>query len=215
MKKIFTFLCIALLFLSFSTVWAIDNESNSKKVGLIEDYISKHKLNIEELIDKYQITNNPIIDENVLILNQSLEAVQKLKQETYDDNKVENVLQDIIKRVKQVNSSLKEELKYERRKFEIKLAQKQEVYNTLWKKLSSKIYDINLRVAKKIFKNKTVLSLKESNIKLHLINLNQESIKLKNFWQINFRSQKEMRDAFASILANIKTEVNIMKKELK
>lgn len=215
MKKIFTFLCIALLFLSFSTVWAIDNESNSKKVGLIEDYISKHKLNIEELIDKYQITNNPIIDENVLILNQSLEAVQKLKQETYDDNKVENVLQDIIKRVKQVNSSLKEELKYERRKFEIKLAQKQEVYNTLWKKLSSKIYDINLRVAKKIFKNKTVLSLKESNIKLHLINLNQESIKLKNFWQINFRSQKEMRDAFASILANIKTEVNLMKKELK
>ena len=45
--------------------------------------------------------------------------------------------------------------------------------------------------------------------------LNKESKKLKYFWKINFKSEKEIKDSFVRILKNIKREIKIMKNTLK
>jgi hypothetical protein len=45
--------------------------------------------------------------------------------------------------------------------------------------------------------------------------LNNESKKLKYFWNINFKSEKEIKDSFVRILNNIKREVSLMNSSLK
>jgi hypothetical protein len=85
----------------------------------------------------------------------------------------------------------------------------------LWKKISDKIYNINLKIARNIIKDNNDLSITELKIKDNLINLNKESQKLRNFWDISFKNEKEMKDAFVNILKNIKTEVSLMNDTLK
>jgi hypothetical protein len=182
---------------------------------LVEDYIVRHKWKVEEFIDKYNITNNWSLNNDIIELEESIEALKKIQNTDIHKEAAEEIIQAVIKRIKRVNENLKIKLKEEKLRFEKELNTKKNTYSKLWIKLSDKIDSINLKVAKNIFKDKTILSLKESKIKQNLINLNKESLKLRNFWNFVFTSEKEIKDSFIRILKNIKREVASMKEQLK
>jgi len=219
MKKIVYYILFILSFLSFCSVSALETEYNTetnvKKAILVEDYIVRHKWKVEEFIDKYNITNNWSLNNDIIELEESIEALKKIQNTDIHKEAAEEIIQAVIKRIKRVNENLKIKLKEEKLRFEKELNTKKNTYSKLWIKLSDKIDSINLKVAKNIFKDKTILSLKESKIKQNLINLNKESLKLRNFWNFVFTSEKEIKDSFIRILKNIKREVASMKEQLK
>ena len=219
MKKIIYLVLINTLLIfscnSYDNEIEYNTESNIWKAVLVEDYIKKHKEKIENFILKYDISEDDDINKNLNILNESIEALQKIQNWEIENQKSEEIIQAIIKRVKIVNDNLKINLEIKKSEFEKKLLKKKENYSKLWIKLSNKIDEINIKIARNVFKDKTVLSLKESKIKQNLIQLNKESIKLKNLWNIEFKSEKEIKDSLIRILTNIKREVNSMKNNMK
>jgi len=219
MKKIVYSILFTLLFLFSSNVFSAEieynTESNIKKAILVEDYIVRHKSKIENFIKKYNIVNNSNIDNDIRELNESLSALQKIQNNDIKKEIAENIMKAVLVRIKNVNESLKVKFKKEKEKIEYNLNTKKTLYSKFWIKLSDKINDINLKIATKIFKNKTILSTKELKIKQNLIKLNKESKKLRNFWNISFKSEKEIKDSFIRILKNIKREIGLMKDTIK
>ena len=219
MKKIVYFILFISFFLFSSNSYAIsgiyNTESNIKKAILVEDYIIKHRGRIENFIIKYGIENNNVLINELKWLNESIEALQKIQNTSIEKEIAEDIMKAILIRIKKINENLKKQLKIEKDKFQKKLDKKKNIYSKLWIKLSDKINNINLKIAKKIYKNDSILSLKEWKIKKNLINLNIQSLKLRNFWSINFKSEKEIKETFINILKKIKIEVSEMKSILK
>lgn len=219
MKKVVNYLLIIAIFIFSNNVFAnnfeYNTENNIQKAILIEDYISRHKNSILDFIEKYDISNNDKINEDIKVLNESIDALKKIQDSKIEKEKAEEVLVAVLARIKNVNESLKLQLKIEKEKVDEKLKIKKIAFAKLWKQIAIKIDNINLKIANNIFKDKEVLSLKESKIKENLINLKKESSKLKNFWNMSFSSEKEIKDEFILILINIKNEINIMKESLK
>lgn len=218
MNKIIYYLLYLFLFFFSTNIFASVNEynteSNIKKAVLIQDYIVRHKIKIEKFITKYNIKSDNNLNSDIQVLNESILALKKIQNTNIKKKNAEEIIQAILVRIKNVNESLKTKLKNEKKVFEKKLNKKKLVYAKLWIKLSKKIDNINIKIATNIFKNKRILNLKESKIKLNLIKLNKESINLKNFWSIEFKSEKEIKDRFINILTNIKKEISLMKNEL-
>ena len=219
MKKIVYFILFISFFLFSSNSYAIsgiyNTESNIKKAILVEDYIIKHRGRIENFIIKYEIENNNVLISELKWLNESIEALQKIQNTSIEKEIAEDIMKAILIRIKKINENLKKQLKIEKDKFQKKINKKKDIYSKLWIKLSDKINNINLKIAKKIYKNDSILSLKEWKIKKNLINLNIQSLKLRNFWSINFKSEKEIKETFINILKKIKIEVSEMKSILK
>jgi len=217
MKKIVYFMVFILSIVSSTNVLAGEynnTENTITKANLIESYIQKHKLRIENFINKYNIKDTSHLQDSIKELNESIVALNKIKNGEIDPNKSEEIINAIIKRIKYINEDLKRKLNTEKIAFEKTLKKKKYIYSNLWKKISEKIDDINIKIAKKVLTKDKILSEEELKVKEHLIKLNKESKKLKYFWNINFKSEKEIKDSFVRILNNIKREVNEMKKSL-
>ena len=216
MKKIIYFLLFSLVISISNTVYASKNQDNIiKKAVLVENYIKKHKEKIEKFIDKYDIKDSKYIKNNIKELNESILALNKIKNSQISNEKSEEIIKTILKRIKYINENLKEKLIIEQQLFEKKLKRKKEIYSRLWDKLSNKIDQINIKIIKSIYSNNKISNEKKEKIKNNLMRLNKESKKLKYFWKINFKSEKEIKDSFVRILKNIKREVKIMKNTLK
>lgn len=209
------FICNLISFWYTNAINQINTQNNIEKAVLIEDYIKRHKNNIENFINKYNLKNNDELESEIKVLTESIKALEKIKTTQIEKEKAEEIIKAVLVRIKKTNESLKTKLKIEKELFEKKLKQKQELYGKLWIKIAQKIDSINLKIAQNIFKNKEVLSMKESKIREHLIKLNKESKKLKNFWNIQFKSENEIKDSFVRILNNIKRDVNLMKVTIK
>ncbi|MCD5385375.1 hypothetical protein LRZ95_01770 [Candidatus Gracilibacteria bacterium] len=216
MKKIIYFLLFSLVISISNTVYASKNQDNIiKKAVLVENYIKKHKEKIEKFIDKYDIKDSKYIKNNIKELNESILALNKIKNSQISNEKSEEIIKTILKRIKYINENLKEKLIIEQQLFEKKLKRKKEIYSRLGDKLSNKIDQINIKIIKSIYSNNKISNEKKEKIKNNLMRLNKESKKLKYFGKINFKSEKEIKDSFVRILKNIKREVKIMKNTLK
>lgn len=209
------FICVFSNFWNTNAINQVNTQNNIDKAILIEDYIKRHKANIENFIIKYDLEKNESLKKEISILNESIKALEKIKNHKVEKEKADEVISGVLNTIKNTNESLKTKLKIEKNIFEKKLKQKQELYVKIWIKIASKIDNINLKIAQNIFKDKEVLSMKESKIRESLIKLNKESKKLKNFWSFQFNSENEIKDSFIRILKNIKREVNFMKSTIK
>lgn len=218
MKKIVCFILFNLLFLFSSNIFALEIEYNTQyniqKAVLVEDYISRNKDKINAFIKKYYILNNSSIQNNINELDESIIALRKIQNTDIEKQKAEDVLKAVMDRIKDVNENLKKQLEIEKNLFEKNLKTKRDAFSKLWLILAEKITYINTKTAKNIFKNNSSLSSKELKIKQNLVRLNIENQKLKNFWNVNFKSEKEIKDSFIRILQNIKREINSMKQTL-
>lgn len=219
MNKILYYILFIILFLFSNNVFAINNkyntENNISKAILIEDYVDRHKTKIVEFVNKYDISDNDVLNKNLDELNESIAALKKIQNINIEKNKAEEVINAVIQRIKKINTSLEKQLKIEKKAFQARLYKKKDTFARLGLQIASKIDNINKKIANNILKNNPVLSLKESKIKKILIELNKESQKLKNFWNTDYKSEKDIKDSFVKILKKIKLEINSMKNSLK
>ncbi len=216
MKKL---IIIMFVFISFFNTWVLANWSkntqvNIKKAILVEEYIIKHKEKVEEYIIKYKI-NNSNINYNIWELNDLIKILKSIQNNNIKKEKAEEIIAKTLTKLKTINNNLKHLLKNEKSSYNSALQEKIHLYTKLWKKISDKIDNINYKIAENTIKNKKILSLKESNIKKHLIVLNNENKKLKNIENEKFSSEKEIKTYFIKILKNIKNELNLIRKTLK
>ncbi|MDP2090422.1 MAG: hypothetical protein Q8K30_02390 [Candidatus Gracilibacteria bacterium] len=219
MKKVIYFIIFNILILLFNKAGAIDIEYNTeyniKRAILVEDYVIRHKEKIDDFIIKYDLIGNDNLFNDLKIINESIVALKKIQNTNIEKKKADDIMQAVLDRIKIVNENLKTKLKIEKEKFKEKLNLKKQNYQKLGIKITDKIYNINLKIAKNIIKQENGLSLKELEIKNNLIILTRESQKLKNFGNMDFKSEKEMRDEFIQILKNIKSEINYMNETLR
>lgn len=217
MKKIIKLILSIFLILIYNNSYTeeieYNTEINIKKAVLIENYITRHKEKIEIFINKYDIKNNLDINNDLEIINNSIIALKKIQNTKIKKDFAEKVINIILDNIKIVNDNLKEKLEIERKKYEKRLDEKKKIYSNLWKVLSNKINEINIKVAKNIINNNNLGEIK-NEIKNNLIKLNNESLKLKNFWYLDYKSEIEIKKSFISILKNIRKEINIMNKLL-
>lgn len=218
MKKVIYFIIFNTILLLFSKTFAFEIEYNTeynvKRAILVEDYVLRHKEKIDNFLKNYDVVGSDDLYNDLKIINESIDALRKIQNTNVEKKKADDVMQAVLDRIKVVNEDLKVKLKIEKEKFQKKLNLKKQNYAFLWKKLSDKIYNINLKIAKNIIKENTTLSIRDLEIKNSLINLNRESQRLKNFWNMDFKSEKEMREEFIQILRNIKKEINYMNEAL-
>ncbi len=217
MKKIITLILFTSIILSnINNLYAEYNQDNTiSKAILVETYVKKHIIRINEFIEKYNIKNSQYLENDIKELKESIVALEKIKRSEINSQKSEDIINAIVKRIKVINENLKANLNKEKLIFQFNLKKKKITYTKLWIKISKKIDAINIKIAKTIIKIDKTDVLKESRMRKHLIRLNKESKKLKSFWNINFKSEKEIKDSFVRILNNIKREVNKMKESLK
>ena len=217
MKKIITLILFTSIILSnINNLYAEYNQDNTiSKAILVETYVKKHIIRINEFIEKYNIKNSQYLENDIKELKESIVALEKIKNAEINSQKSEDIINAIVKRIKVINENLKANLNKEKLIFQFNLKKKKITYTKLWIKISKKIDAINIKIAKTIIKIDKTDVLKESRMRKHLIRLNKESKKLKSFWNINFKSEKEIKDSFVRILNNIKREVNKMKESLK
>jgi uncharacterized membrane protein YqhA len=81
MKKIVYFIVFILSITTFNNVLAYNNndENTITKAILIETYIQKHKVRIEEFIKKYNIKDTSHLQANIKELDESIIALNKIK----------------------------------------------------------------------------------------------------------------------------------------
>ncbi len=217
MKKIVSIILFTLFIIQINnTVFSEYNQDNTiSKAILVETYIIKHKERIKNFIKKYKIQNSKTLENDIKELDESIIALNKIKNWETNSSQSEDIINAIIKRIKIINEDLKINLNNQKLSFEYNLKKKKSTYSLLWLKISEKIDAINIKIAKALLKTENADMLEWNEIKEHLIKLNKESKKLKYFWNIDFKSEKEIKDSFVRILNNIKREVNEMKKSLK
>jgi hypothetical protein len=133
MKKIVYFIILSLVIFSSKAAYAdeYNQENTIQKAILIEDYIKKHKIRIEEFIEKYEISDTSYLQNDIKVLDESIKALNKIKNSEIKNEKSEEIIQAILKRIKLINEELKEKLNYEKLNFEKRLKTKKDIYSSL------------------------------------------------------------------------------------
>ena len=185
-----------IIFFIFSIINTVKAETEIDKLELIERYIVNYKKNISLVVAKYEIKDNKDIKDTTDSLNFLLEIISKVKDSNMSEQEKERVVKFLTKNLKEINWKSKETLKKWKEDFDKKVKQIQESYSKLWL-------------------NKEIHNTKESILKENLNRIAEISRELKDFWEINFNSEKEIKTYFKNIIQDIRRELLKLKENIK
>ena len=94
----------------------------------------------------------------------------------------------------------------------IKIKQIQESYSKLWLRISRQLDILTQKIYKLKFNNRENTN---SILKENLDRITEISKELKDFWEINFNSEKEIKTYFKNIIQDIKKELLKLKENIK
>jgi hypothetical protein len=220
MKKVFfTILCIC-LWITFSQsnqTFASENASQSQyytQFDLLETYLTKHKQKIVLFKQKYNIDKNTQLDtllqeiDNLTIISKKIKTK---KLEWYNSTEIST---HIVKRIKYINEELKSILIEEKRKYQVKLRKKHEVYSNIWVKAWNHLINIIEKLANTVTQSDIAIE-KKMKIVIHLKNLQKNSKKLRDFWKNQYENEEKLQWEFVFILKEIRDDMSSIKKILK
>ena len=203
-----------IIFFIFSIINTVKAENEIDKLELIERYIVNYKKNISLVVAKYEIKDNKEIKDTTDSLNFLLEIISKVKDSNMSEQEKERVVKFLTKNLKEINWKSKETLKKWKEDFDKKVKQIQESYSKLWLKISWQL-DFFIQKIHKLKLNKEILNSKESILKENLNRIAEISRELKDFWEINFNSEKEIKTYFKNIIQDIRRELLKLKENIK
>ena len=203
-----------IIFFIFSIINTVKAENEIDKLELIERYIVNYKKNISLVVAKYEIKDNKDIKDTTDSLNFLLEIISKVKDSNMSEQEKERVVKFLTKNLKEINWKSKETLKKWKEDFDKKVKQIQESYSKLWLKISWQL-DFFIQKIHKLKLNKEILNSKESILKENLNRIAEISRELKDFWEINFNSEKEIKTYFKNIIQDIRRELLKLKENIK
>lgn len=203
-----------IIFFIFSIINTVKAENEIDKLELIERYIVNYKKNISLVVAKYEIKDNKDIKDTTDSLNFLLEIISKVKDSNMSEQEKERVVKFLTKNLKEINWKSKETLKKWKEDFDKKVKQIQESYSKLLLKISWQL-DFFIQKIHKLKLNKEILNSKESILKENLNRIAEISRELKDFWEINFNSEKEIKTYFKNIIQDIRRELLKLKENIK
>lgn len=203
-----------IIFFIFSIINTVKAENEIDKLELIERYIVNYKKNISLVVAKYEIKDNKDIKDTTDSLNFLLEIISKVKDSNMSEQEKERVVKFLTKNLKEINWKSKETLKKWKEDFDKKVKQIQESYSKLWLKISWQL-DFFIQKIHKLKLNKEILNSKESILKENLNRIAEISRELKDFWEISFNSEKEIKTYFKNIIQDIRRELLKLKENIK
>jgi hypothetical protein len=120
----------------------------------------------------------------------------------------------IVKRIKYINEELKIILVDEKRKYQINLRKKHDIYSNIWVKAWNHLINIIEKLANTVTQSDIAIE-KKMKIVIHLKNLQKNSKKLRDFWNNQYDSVEKIQIEFISILKEIRDDMWSIKKILK
>lgn len=213
MKKIIGAFLFTIFFISINYTVALNYEDNVKidsnfsEFELLAKYLKNHKNKLISFQDKYEIRDNQKLNFYIWEINE----LEKLANSIYKNKKInynrQQVSEEIVKKIKNINTQLKEILIYEKYKFEQNLTKKHKSYSEVWEEIWNSIYK---RIENQIIKIKQSEITQENKFKIviHLRNLEKNALYLKNFKNMKFSNQSDMKSGFTKIVKEIKHDLS-------
>ena len=201
-----------IIFFIFSIINTVKAENEIDKLELIERYIVNYKKNISLVVTKYEIKDNKDIKDTINSLDFLLEIISKVKDSNMSEQEKERVVKFLTKNLKEINWKSKETLKKWKEDFDKKIKQIQESYSKLWLRISRQLDILTQKIYKLKFNNRENTN---SILKENLDRITEISKELKDFWEINFNSEKEIKTYFKNIIQDIKKELLKLKENIK
>lgn len=224
MKKNLLFTIICLFILSANSVFALKysdailieagksnvSQQHISEAKLLRTYLSRYKQDINKMYIKNTNEVSGFMQNTNLILDDMLYALNLILTKAVDPTTVESHMLEIVKDIKIINVRMKEYLKEEQKIFQQKLEQKKQNYITSWNRLSLILDTLESRLTSVLIKRKE-LSNNEKVIVKSLVRIRKENEKIKNFQNITFISEAEMKLYFKNIIIVLKKEILILK----
>ncbi len=204
--KNFILICTILFFLSFHIVHWNDIKD---RLNLIKNYTYNLKEEINILLNKYNI-NKDKIEKQLWEINDMLNIIENINNKEYNENEYNQIIELILKEIKENKNEIKNIVIKEQEEYKKSLLAKKKTYSKLWIKLNTQ-FDTIIKKYYNIYQKKENITKTDTQIIKILKNLSTESLKLKNFWLLNFDSIEEMNNTFTEILKNIKKEMITLK----
>lgn len=188
-----------------------NTETNISWAILIEKYLLKLRHDLDFLKSKYDIKE---IDENKNysdILNKMIISIKKIQTIDIEKNTAEEIMNSIIKDLKDLNPKIKNYLKKKKEESELKTNEIKNNYWNLALKLSVSLTSLTNSLNSKL---KVSWHKNYDKILKLLQDLEKENTKLKKFKTIQFNNPSEVKSWFLRILNNIKREILEIRKLL-
>ncbi len=213
MKKIIGAFLFTVFFININYTVALNYEENVKidsnfsEFELLEKYLKNHKKKLISFQNKYEIIDNQKLTFYIWEISELEELANTIYKNKKIDYNRQQVSEEIVKKIKNINTQLKEILIYEKYKFEKNLEKKHRVYSFIGEEIWNSIYR---RIENQIIKIKESEISKENKLKIviHLRNLETNALYFKNFKNLTFKNQNEMKIAFTSVLTEIKKDLS-------
>lgn len=202
--------------LSYKDALPIDSQfedvskNNISAAKLLQKYVESYEEKINALLDSYNSQNTEIIkavNKSLKKMSKSLDIVQY---KSVDPLVVHEIMQSIVTDLKTINNSMKVYLEQERQLSLMRLQAIQDNYIKIGIKISTILDNLVDALSYSLVQKKS-LSEKEKEIVRSLVIIRKQSSKIKNFKNISFTSQWEMKEYFQEIIFTIRAEIISMK----
>lgn len=186
------------------------SKNNISAAKLLQKYVESYEEKINALLDSYNSQNTEIIkavNKSLKKMSKSLDIVQY---KSVDPLVVHEIMQSIVTDLKTINNSMKVYLEQERQLSLMRLQAIQDNYIKIGIKISTILDNLVDALSYSLVQKKS-LSEKEKEIVRSLVIIREQSSKIKNFKNISFTSQWEMKEYFQEIIFTIRAEIISMK----
>lgn len=186
------------------------SQQDISRARLLESYLKRYKIQINDLYLSYDIQNSAILKETNAKIDDMTQALRRIQKRPVDPDAVGEVISKIISEITVIDNKMEERLQKQKNIFDEQLIQKKKQYIAVWKKLRSALDTISARLTS-VLSQKETLSQKEKAIVRSLKRIRDESEKIKRFQDIPFSTEAQMKNYFQTSIINIKREIGIIR----
>ena len=211
------FICIFVNF-SHTNAYTENTELNIKKAQLISNYITELEDKIILFKKKYSLWENVALSQNIVELDTMKNALNSISTTQVDKDIAEKVTVLVIQKLKSSKEKIETILRGEKQNFETRFAHKKDFYNKVCLQLNKTLNQIiivmynNLKTTDIDNNGISKIGSNENKTIWYLKDLNEDSLKLKNFISTSFNNEEEMTNTLIQILRDIKENMLAIKK---
>ena len=186
---------------------------NITEASLLQTYVTRYRENINNTYESYSSQESIIIENTDKTLGNMNKVLRSIQQNNVAPEVVNEVMQSIVRDLKTINSRMKVFLQQQRDIHDQNLSDKKAQYEKIGVKISKILDTLITWHTRKLIQIESI-SERQKNLVKVLVKIQEENSKIKDFSEIRFEDEWQMRTYFQNIINNIRREVQNMKKYL-
>ena len=188
------------------------NLTNSEisEAKLLQTYVVRYREKINALYDSYSQDKSQVMTNANVILSKMSLYLKKIQEDPITKEDATQIMKSIVNDLKILNSRMKVYLEQEQIILTQKIEFQKNRYTTISKRISGILDTIISQLSQSLTKKEN-LSLKEKTIVRSLVKIREENNKIKQFKNVSFHSENEMKNYLRKIIDNIRSEIITIK----